>query len=818
MHRLGSNRTVRMILMGAAMAVLGIYTQSCQNGSSDPSGPDALPGILFTIRSVDSIGNPLDPIEFTPGGDLYSLVPATPSGKLRNLTRNMTNGEGDVSDPEIFPQTSGDRYRVVFSMKRSASESWHLYEAEVAADGSLASGPDPLTCGASNEVDPVYLPDGRIVFSSDRPGHLDEYERRKSTVLHVLDRSAQRLNGQPDCDSGEVVQISFNQSHDRNPIVLRDGSILFSRWEHLGRVNKFAVFFAEPDGTGLFVKFGSHSGVNSFLDLRERPDGKLVATMMPLSGTYEGGAIGLIDMVNEADDPDTADLQLTLPQVIPTGRVASDVGRYHNVYPVPDGTDRYIASYSTGLVVDLEPNEDGTQPPEEEPHYGIWMIDNGKGTLKPILLPSVSSRKAYVDPVPLMNVPDDWIPVSKPLETANRSSLGSDGVLGAASVYDSEANRALSNSVLGVTIPRGSDGHIDFNALLADPSLQVVREVRIIAAVPSRPGVGVEDIGLTRFERQRILGYAPVEADGSFRVVVPADTSLTLNVVDARRRSFKVKENWLQVRSGETRTCNGCHSPRRGDPERLATESIALNRAPSVLTPPTVDVIDYADHIQPMFDVNCVSCHSIDLVNNPDGPAGGLDLGSDVSGAGFPISYTALLSDDMGESDWVIAGESQQSHLIERMFGEELRAAGDVPASDPVGHDTLLTDDQKELLVEWIDLGAQFSNLDVIANPGRLGLDETTFTDTVAPILQDRCAGCHQPDGSSNFVLTGDMEGDFGAVIARVNVTNPESSILLLKADGEIPMVDNGSPVAPPPITMGDADYTAILNWIQAAQ
>ena len=70
-----------------------------------------------------------------------------------------------------------------------------------------------------------------------------------------------------------------------------------------------------------------------------------------------------------------------------------------------------------------------------------------------------------------------------------------EGVLAAASVYDSETNRALSNSELGVTIPKDSSGNINFTALLADPSLQVVKEVRIVEAVPSFPGIGMEDIG-----------------------------------------------------------------------------------------------------------------------------------------------------------------------------------------------------------------------------------------------------------------------------------------------------------------------------------
>jgi mono/diheme cytochrome c family protein len=805
-----------MWIRGGVLSLAGgLVVWSCSTGES-PVAQNDLPGIVFAARSVDSMGDPLDPIRFEPGGDLMTLVPATPSGTLRNLTGDLTNGAGDVSDPEIFLQTSEEQFRVVFAMRTSSADRWHIYEVEVNADGTRASDPVQLTCGTSNEVDPQYLPDGRIVFSSDRPGHLDEYERRRSTVLHMLDRTQPVLSSQPSCDSGEVVQISFNQSHDRNPIVLRDGTIAFSRWEHLGGVNKFPMFVMEPDGTDMFVKYGSHSGVNSFLDLRELADGRMIGTMMPLTGTFEGGALGIVNVAEEADDPNTSSLQLTGSQVIPTGEEASEVGRYHGAYPVPDGTNRYVVSYSTGKVVeDMEDEDTGVVTEGEEPRYGIWMLNNADGTLKPIKVPDPGTQRVYVEPVPLMAVASATdIPTAKPTKVANRQSSGTTGVLAAASVYDSEANRALSTGVLGVTIPRDGNGNIDFSALVGNASLQVVKEVRIIQAVPSQPGVGVEDMGLTDFERQKILGYAPVEADGSFRVTVPADTSLTLHVVDDEGRSFKVKENWLQVRPGENRTCNGCHSPRRGQPQRAATDSIALLRAPSTLTPPTIPVIDYTDHVQTIFDLECVSCHSSTT------PSGNLDLSGDLSGLGFPISYTTLLGGEMESngSDLVMPGESRQSHLVERIFGEELRSSVALPATDANNHAGMLTAPDKRTLVEWIDLGAQFSNYDVITNPGRANLDETVFEATIQPILQQRCASCHVAGGDSNFVLTGDPEGDFGATAARVNVTNPANSLLFVKGTGVVPMIQNGQPVNPAPLATTDTDYTTILNWITAAQ
>ena len=74
----------------------------------------------------------------------------------------------------------------------------------------------------------------------------------------------------------------------------------------------------------------------------------------------------------------------------------------------------------------------------------------------------------------------------------------------------------------------------------------------------------METIGESDFEMQRIVGYANIEPDGSLRIEVPADTPLGLQVLDGQGRAFQAHTNWLQVRPGETRTCNGCHSPRRG--------------------------------------------------------------------------------------------------------------------------------------------------------------------------------------------------------------------------------------------------------------
>jgi mono/diheme cytochrome c family protein len=105
------------------------------------------------------------------------------------------------------------------------------------------------------------------------------------------------------------------------------------------------------------------------------------------------------------------------------------------------------------------------------------------------------------------------------------------------------------------------------------------RFVRAMRGVPPPSGgMGTRQaIGETEFEQMQILGYAPIEPDGSFKLQVPADVPLALSVIDAEGRAIQTHTNWIQVRPGERRTCDGCHSPRRG---------AALNSGPVVNTLP----------------------------------------------------------------------------------------------------------------------------------------------------------------------------------------------------------------------------------------
>ncbi len=61
---------------------------------------------------------------------------------------------------------------------------------------------------------------------------------------------------------------------------------------------------------------------------------------------------------------------------------------------------------------------------------------------------------------------------------------------------------------------------------------------------------------------REILGYAPIQPDGSVQIQVPANVPFTIEVVDVNTKRVTAQHtSWLQLKPGETKSCNGCHDP-----------------------------------------------------------------------------------------------------------------------------------------------------------------------------------------------------------------------------------------------------------------
>jgi len=66
---------------------------------------------------------------------------------------------------------------------------------------------------------------------------------------------------------------------------------------------------------------------------------------------------------------------------------------------------------------------------------------------------------------------------------------------------------------------------------------------------------------------ERLLGQAPVEADGSFYVQVPANQPIRFELLDGNGDLVRAERSWVWTRPGEQRGCAGCHGDKAVAPE-----------------------------------------------------------------------------------------------------------------------------------------------------------------------------------------------------------------------------------------------------------
>jgi len=572
---------------------------ACGGGTSDETSLNSnvvIEGdkpIAYVERNSNTTGNPTDAATCSAGGKLYIRKLSSPSSSKTDVTSHLTNGQGDVSDLEV----SFDGKKILFAMKLNCgSGTWNIYEYD-STKALSSTNPsrvvqDDAVANLGDDVDPAYVPrtdtngGNLIVFSSNRQvrtkelmtanniepySYRDEYERERVSVLHTMNENGTGIR-----------QISFNQSHDRNPTVLSTGEIMYSRWDHVGGRNQFSIFTTNPDGTNMFVFYGAHSPGNSFLHPRQMPDNTtIVSSLMPLSRTKEGGALMLIK-ANDCSENNDCDASISggaqshaTAQAMNFGRGISQYGRATDPYPLYDGTNRLLVSWAASCsAIDIEKcptvlnlatnTEEAT---EGTPQYGIYMLNIDTKDLD--IIDIGTTGKVLRSPVAMIARAKPNGINDKTLDAILAAKSNGIGILNVKSVYDTDSQGRMGDAALmsGESIPK--TGGVADLAAMKDPEntnykTRPARFIRITKAVPTPSGMGQNDMGETMFEMQQIVGYTEVEPDGSFKIEVPADTPLAITALDSEGRAFQVHTNWIQVKPGETRTCNGCHSPRRG--------------------------------------------------------------------------------------------------------------------------------------------------------------------------------------------------------------------------------------------------------------
>ena len=231
----------------------------------------------------------------------YSNEPHRPGyadgGRL--LRMNLRTGEVKVllDDPKggvRDPQVHYDGQKILMSYRKGGTETYLLYE--INADGS---GLKQLTHGPDDDIEPAYLPDGGIVFSSARCRRFVNCWYSRVTTLY-------RCDG----DGSNIRMLSSNNDHDNTPWVLPDGRVLYMRWEYVDRsqVHYHHLWTMNPDGTAQMVYFGNEIGGIVMIDAKPIPGtNKVVASFSPGHGIPEHmGPVAVVDPRKGPDVPGAA--------------------------------------------------------------------------------------------------------------------------------------------------------------------------------------------------------------------------------------------------------------------------------------------------------------------------------------------------------------------------------------------------------------------------------------------------------------------------------------------------------------------------------
>jgi HEAT repeat protein len=428
---------------------------------------------------------------YRPGRNLAVLRPARPDGSVTPLTEFE---DGYVADCEV----SWDGRRVLFCRRGQENPWWHVFE--INADGT---GLRQLTHGPYHDVQPAYLPDGRIVFSSSRIGTRDEYHGYLCTALHVMNP-----------DGSDIHPIAINVGRDNEPAALRDGRVAFSRLEvfYSRLKTELTLHACQPDGTADVVLYGP-----------ERRAFWRRLNTGPRGGDYASNVFATHRI-----------LRMSQPQSLRDGR---------------------ILCASQGGLVAVGPNrtnETILTPDKNWAYTTPWPLPDGR-------ILCAATRKAKKSQVDL------GLYLVEP-ETGQRTLVYNDP-----KQADYEARPLAARPRPPVLVTRAKRNAFTgrFTCLTVHQTQEdgVPRIGRLVRLIEGLPVVGRHSTQTNPWEVwknhggtvARVLGTAPLAADGSFYVEAPADRLLHFQVLDSNRRVLGNQLTWIYTRPGESRSCIGCH-------------------------------------------------------------------------------------------------------------------------------------------------------------------------------------------------------------------------------------------------------------------
>ena len=482
------------------------------------------------------------------------------------------------------PDLSFDTQKILLSYRPEGEKSFHLYE--VNADGTDLT---QLTRGDYDDLDPVYTPEGKIVFCTSR----QHSYVRCGPFIHSF------ALARCDADGKNIYIISANGEPEYMPNILPDGRVIFTRWEYtdkaLWRVQ--SLWTANPDGTNPQTFWGNQSVWPDVLtEAKAIPGSKKVMFNGVGHHAWFNGSVGIIDPERGLDYP----FGLT--------RITKDVD-WPEVgngpkNPISDyefhKSGRYFA-YKTPhplseeyFLVSARPGDNLYSGPHNDWFFSLYFQDvyGNKELIYQGDYNAYYASPMRQRPVPLQR-PDT---ISWPEINPDKNIVPEDGILYSNNVFEGAPEILKENGKF-------------IRVIQMDPKTYTTWHKTVQHDGPAVSVFQADGV-------KRILGTVPIEEDGSVNFRVPPGQAIFFEMLDENGMAIHVMRSFTYVMPGETRGCFGCHEMNLQTRGNMMTApggqmSMALRKPAATLTPPAWGYasISYPRFVQPVLDRNCAECH-----------------------------------------------------------------------------------------------------------------------------------------------------------------------------------------------------------------
>ena len=571
------------------------------------------------------------------------------SGKTRTLINTDT---GNLRDPEI----SFDGKRVIFSMRMNKEDDYHIYE--IGIDGSNLK---QLTSAKGvSDIDPLYLPDGGIVFTSTRQ---PKYCMCNRHIMGNLFRM--------ESDGANITQIGVSTLFEGHSTMLNDGRILYDRWEYVDRNfgDAQGLWTVNPDGTKHSIYYGNNTASpGAVIDGRQIPGTDLVLCIFSSCHDRPWGSLAIIDRKKGVDGKEP--VVKIYPEAARDFVANGDLDTFKWVQsfryedPFPMNKEWFLVSRTLYKYPEWNNQACGYK-------QGIFLV--GLDGSEELL---IEGERSVFDP---HIVESSAKPVSLPMMRNFTSDKGQFYVV---NVYEGTHMQGIEKGV--------------------------AKWLRVIESPEKRSwthggwsGQGEQAPALNwhSFENKQILGEVPIEEDGSVNFMVPAGKHVYFQLLDKDKKMIQSMRSGVSLMPGEVNGCVGCHEDRISILMPTPKRPIALTKKPVELEKfmgMEPFKFSFMEHVQPIMDRRCVKCHDFDKKDRQK-----LVLAKDMNqffNAAYINLYVnkvvGLIGGGPADIQQPYSWGSHNSRLSQIIEGDH--------------HGVKLTQKEKEWLYAWMDLNGVY--------------------------------------------------------------------------------------------------------------